>query len=178
MPRFGAATPWRGGVVRAVSRLRWKKRCAAWRTVKQIGDPMQIPLRLAALSVCLTLVSSATVLLIGGRAAAGAPSRQVADVDWSAIQDALGRPGTMMGGDVFRIGMPRTDLKVTVNGVPVQAGFALGSYAAFKQLADGAMVMGDLVLLDEEVNPVMSGLFDNGFEASGLHNHLNTMSNS
>ena len=137
---------------------------------------MQIPLRRAALSVCVTIVSSATVLLIGGGAAAGAPLRQVADVDWSAVQDALGRPGTMMAGDVFRIGMPRTDLKVTVNGVPVQAGFALGSYAAFKQLTDGAMVMGDLVLLDEEVNPVMSGLFDNGFEASGLHNHLNTMS--
>ena len=82
----------------------------------------------------------------------------------------------MMAGDVFRIGMPRTDLKVTVNGVPVQAGFALGSYAAFKQLDDGAMVMGDLVLLDEEVPAVMSGLFDNGFEVSGLHNHLNQMS--
>jgi hypothetical protein len=137
---------------------------------------MKIPLRRAALSVCVTIASTATVLLIGGGAAAGAPSRQVADVDWSAVQDALGRPGTMMAGDVYRIGMPRTDLKVTVNGVPVQAGFALGSYAAFKQIADGAIVMGDLVLLDEEVNPVMSGLFDNGFEASGLHNHLNTMS--
>src|SRR5258708_27396197 len=82
----------------------------------------------------------------------------------------------MMPGDVFRIGMPRAALKVTVNGVPVQAGFALGSYAAFKQFDTGAMVMGDLVLLDEEVNPVMSGLFDNGFEISGLHNHLNNMS--
>src|SRR5437016_11234110 len=137
---------------------------------------MRIAHRRVAISVCVMLVSVATVLVAGGGAAAGAPARQVADVDWSAVQDALGRPGTMMAGDVFRIGMPRTDLKVTVNGVPVQAGFALGSYAAFKQLADGAMVMGDLVLLDEEVNPVMSGLFDNGFEASGLHNHLNTMS--
>src|SRR5438105_9341841 len=136
---------------------------------------MQISLRRAALSVCVTIVSSATVLLIGGGAAAGAPSRQIADVDWSAVQDALGRPGTMMAGDVFRIGMPRTDLKVTVNGVPVQAGFALGSYAAFKQLADGAMVMGDLVLLDEEVQPVMSGLFNSGFEVTAQHNHLNNM---
>src|SRR5205807_8311804 len=132
--------------------------------------------RRVAISVRVMLVSVATVLVAGGGAAAGAPARQVADVDWSAIQDALGRPGTMMAGDVFRSGMRRTGLKVTVNGVPVQAGFARGSYAAFKQLADGAMVMGDLVLLDEEVNPVMSGLFDNGFEASGLHNHLNTMS--
>jgi hypothetical protein len=81
----------------------------------------------------------------------------------------------MMPGDVFRIGMPRTDLKVTVNGVPVQAGFALGSYAAFKQYDDGTMVMGDLVLLDEEVNGVMQGLFDEGFEVSALHNHLLNM---
>src|SRR5207237_89017 len=56
-----------------------------------------------------------------------------------------------------------------------EAWVALGSYAAFKQLDVEEMVMGDLVLLDEEVNPVMSGLFDNGFEISGLHNHLNNM---
>jgi Domain of Unknown Function (DUF1259) len=136
---------------------------------------MKVRLQRIALSVCVMLVSVAAVLGTGG-AAAGAPSTQVADVDWTAVQDALGRPGTMMPGDVFRIGMPRSDLKVTVNGVPVQAGFALGSYAAFKQMDAEAMVMGDLVLLDEEVNPVMSGLFDNGFEISGLHNHLNNMS--
>src|SRR5882762_7227620 len=94
---------------------------------------MKIRLQRTATSVCVLLVAVATVLVAGGGAAAGAPSRQVADVDWSAVQDALGRPGTMMPGDVFRIGMPRTDLKVTVNGIPVQAGFALGSYAAFKQ---------------------------------------------
>jgi hypothetical protein len=82
----------------------------------------------------------------------------------------------MMPGDVFRIGMPRSDLKVTVNGIPVQAGFALGSYAAFKQYDDGTMVMGDLVLLDEEVNGVMQGLFDQGFEVSALHNHPLNMS--
>jgi hypothetical protein len=136
---------------------------------------MKTRLQRLAISISVLLVSLAAVLVTGG-AAAGAPARQVADVDWAAVQDAVGRPGTMMPGDVFRIGMPRTDLKVTVNGVPVQAGFALGSYAAFKQLDDQAMVMGDLVLLDEEVNPVMSALFDNGFEVSGLHNHLNQIS--
>ncbi len=82
----------------------------------------------------------------------------------------------MMPGDVFRIGMPRTDLKVTVEDVPVQAGFALVSYAAFKQYDDGTMVMGDLVLLDQEVNGVLSGLFDHGFRVTALHNHLNNMS--
>jgi hypothetical protein len=136
---------------------------------------MHIRLHRTALATCVMLGSIATVLAAGTGAVAGAPSRQ-ADVDWTAVQTALGRPGTMMPGDVFRVGMPRTDLKVTVEGVPVQAGFALGAYAAFKQFDDGTMVMGDLVLLDEEVNGVMSGLFDNGFDVSALHNHLNSVS--
>jgi hypothetical protein len=58
-------------------------------------------------------------LVLGGGAAFGAPARQAADVDWNAVQDALGRSGRMMPGDVFRVGMARTDLKVTVNGVAV-----------------------------------------------------------
>jgi len=72
--------------------------------------------------------------------------------------------------------MPRTDLTVTVKGVPVKAGFALGSYAAFKQIGDHAMVMGDLVLLDQEIPAVMSGLFAGGLEVTAVHNHLNEMS--
>ena len=133
---------------------------------------MLVRVRRTTISISVLLLSVATVL--GGGAAFGAPARQ-GDIDWTAVQDALGRPGTMMPGDVFRIGMARSDLKVTVNGVPVMAGFALGSYAAFKQFDDGTMVMGDLVLLDEEVNPVMQNLFDQGFEVSALHNHLNIM---
>jgi hypothetical protein len=136
---------------------------------------MKLPFRRTVLVGSMLLSSVSMVLVAGGGAAIGAPSRQAADVDWSAVQDAVGRPGTMMPGDVYRIGIPRTDLKVTVEGVPVQAGFALGSYAAFKQFDDGTMVMGDLVLLDEEVNGVMSGLFDQGFEVTALHNHLNNM---
>src|SRR2546422_869270 len=72
--------------------------------------------------------------------------------------------------------MPRTDLNVTVKGVPVKAGFALGSYAAFKQIGDHVMVMGDLVLLDQEIPAVMSGLFAGGLEVTAVHNHLNEMS--
>src|ERR1051326_9111128 len=136
---------------------------------------MNSRLQRSGILLCVMLVSVATVLVSGGSAAIGAPARQ-SDVDWNAVQDALGRPGTMMPADVFRVGIPRSDLKVTVNGVPVQAGLALGSYAAFKQYADGTMVMGDLVLLDEEVNGVMQGLFDQGFEVSALHNHLLNMS--
>ena len=128
---------------------------------------MKLPIQRAAILSSVTFASVALVLLAGGSAAVSAPARQP-DVDWNAVQDALGRSGTMMPGDVFRIGMPRTDLKVTVNDVPVQAGFALGSYAAFKQFDDGAMVMGDLVLLDTEVNAVMQGLFDQGFQVTAL----------
>ena len=104
-----------------------------------------------------------------------APARP-ADPDWKAVEPALGKAGQLQPGDVFRIGMPRTDLAVTVKGVPVKAGFALGSYAAFKQVGDQAMVMGDLVLLDEEVPAVMSGLFAGGLEVTAVHNHLNEMS--
>ena len=111
------------------------------------------------------------VALIGRPAAAPAASP-----DWKAVEQALGKSGQLQAGDVFRVGMPRTDLNVTVRGVPVKAGFALGSYAAFKQEGDHAMVMGDLVLLDAEVPAVMSGLFGNGLDVTAVHNHLNEMS--
>src|SRR5438132_7899316 len=98
------------------------------------------------------------------------------DPDWKAVEQALGKSGQIQPGDVFRIGMPRTDLAVTVRGVPVKAGFALGSYAAFKQVGDQTMVMGDLVLLDQEVPAVMSGLLSRGLDVTAVHNHLNEMS--
>lgn len=102
--------------------------------------------------------------------------QQQTDIDWSAVEQALGKAGTMMPGNVFRIGMPRSDLNVAVEGVPVKANFALGSYAAFKPMDGGGgmvMVMGDLVLRDEEVPGVMTDLFGNGLQVTALHNHLN-----
>ncbi len=99
-----------------------------------------------------------------------------AEPDWRAVEQALGKTGQLQPGDVLRIGMPRSDLTVTVKGVPVKAGFALGSYAAFKQMGDQVMVMGDLVLLDQEVPTVMSGLFAGGLEVTAVHNHLNEIS--
>ena len=110
-------------------------------------------------------------VIIAGPGLAGA-----VDPDWKAVEQALGKSGQLQTGDVFRIGMPRTDLTVTVKGVPVKAPFALGSYAAFKQIGSQVMVMGDLVLLDQEVPPVMSGLFAGGLEVTAVHNHLNEMS--
>ncbi len=116
------------------------------------------------------------VLLTFAVVTATSASALAPDPDWKAVEQALGKLGQMLPGDVFRIGMPRTDLTVTVKGVPVKAGFALGSYAAFKQEGDRAMVMGDLVLLDQEVPAVMSGLLNGGLEVTAVHNHLNEMS--
>src|SRR2546428_1381784 len=107
----------------------------------------------------------------------GGPELALAsEPDWKAVEAALGKPGQTQPGGVFRVGMPRTDLTVTVRSVPVKAGFALGSYAAFKPVGDQAMVMGDLVLLDQEVPAVMGGLFRGGLQVTAVHNHLNDMS--
>jgi uncharacterized protein DUF1259 len=91
--------------------------------------------------------------------------------DWKPVETAMGRPGTMMG-DVIRFGMPRKDLHVMVAGTAVKPGLALGSWVAFKSTEKGAMVMGDLVLTEDEVQPVMKKLQDGGIAISALHNHL------
>ena len=91
--------------------------------------------------------------------------------DASKIDKALGRSGQKMGA-VYKVGFPRTDLHVTLEGVTIKPGLALGSWAAFAGSDDQAMVMGDLVLLQSEVNPVMARLREKGFEITALHNHL------
>ncbi|HZR30928.1 MAG TPA: DUF1259 domain-containing protein [Terriglobales bacterium] len=92
--------------------------------------------------------------------------------DWKPVEDAMGRSGKLQPGDVFKFGMPRKDLQVTVNGVQVKPGLALGSWAAFKKMGEEAMVMGDLVLTTDEVEPVMLKLQQEGIEQTALHNHL------
>src|SRR5207244_2928141 len=132
-----------------------------------------------AYAVCMEVAlmprAYATVL-IGCLILAVAGVAGAAETDWKAVEQALGKTGQLQAGDVFRVGMPRTDLAVTVKGVRVRPGFALGSYAAFAQVGDRAMVMGDLVLLDQEVPAVMSGLLNGGLEVTAVHNHLNEMS--
>jgi Domain of Unknown Function (DUF1259) len=117
-----------------------------------------------------------TVLAILGALALGGAAQPASDAEWKAVEQALGKSGQLMPGDVFRVAMPRTDLKVTVQGVEVKPGFALGSYAAFKKTDHDAMVMGDLVLLDEEVQNVMARLFARRLAVTAIHNHLNEMS--
>src|SRR5215469_13042461 len=91
---------------------------------------------------------------------------------WKDVETAIGRPGQAQPGDVIRFGLPRKDLHVTLDGVDLKAGFALGSWVAFKRDGANAMVMGDLVLTPDEVEPVMLKLQQGGVEQTALHNHL------
>jgi hypothetical protein len=96
-----------------------------------------------------------------------------ADDDWQArVGEALGKTGSAMPGGIYRVGLPRTDLKVTLDGVELKAGFALGSYLAFEKMGDSGMVMCDLVLTMDEVSPVMKKLIEGGIGVTALHNHL------
>src|SRR5215831_2293302 len=91
---------------------------------------------------------------------------------WKAVDDAMGRPGQDQPSGDHKYAMPRSDLKVTANGVAIKAGFALGSWADFSTMAGHTDVMGDLVLTEDEIGPVMQKLMDSGIEISALHNHL------
>jgi biotin operon repressor len=95
-----------------------------------------------------------------------------ADRDWSDVGKALGKEGAMQPGGVYRVALPRTDLKVTLDGVSIKPGFALGGWLAFAPMGDQAMVMGDLVMTQDEINPVMKKLEESGIEITALHNHL------
>jgi hypothetical protein len=104
--------------------------------------------------------------------AAVATSASAWAADWTKVADALGKSGTEMPGGVYRVGLPRTDLHVTLDGVQIKPTLALGSWLAFQTMGDQAMVMGDLVLTEAEVNPVMKKLTESGIEITALHNHL------
>jgi Domain of Unknown Function (DUF1259) len=105
---------------------------------------------------------------------AAAPSAAfAADDGWQAqVGQALGKTGSAAPGGVYRVGLPRTDLKVTLDGVALRAGFALGGWLAFEKMGDQGMVMGDLVLTMDEVTPVMTKLAAGGIDVTALHNHL------
>jgi hypothetical protein len=110
-----------------------------------------------------------TAVLCGAIFAATAAYAQ--EVDWKKVDEALGRSGAV-SGDVHRYGFPRTDLTVTLEGVTLKPAFALGGWAAFKPMHGGAMLMGDIVLLETEINPVMAKAIANGLEITAVHNHL------
>ena len=93
------------------------------------------------------------------------------EIDWQKIDATLGRKPAV-AGDVHRCGFPRTDLTVTLDGVTIKPAFALGGWVAFKPAHGGGMVMGDLVLLETEINPVMTKLIEGGLDITAVHNHL------
>jgi len=93
-------------------------------------------------------------------------------VNWTAVDQALGRSGAPQPGDVYKFGLPRSDLTVTVDRIQLKPALALGSWVAFKSTSSGAVVMGDLVLRDDEVEPVMAKLAQGGLEVTALHHHV------
>jgi Domain of Unknown Function (DUF1259) len=97
---------------------------------------------------------------------------QAQEIDWKKVDEAIGRSAAAVSDDVHRYGFPRSDLTVTLDGVTIRPTLALGGWTAFKPAHGGAMVMGDLVLLDTEINPVMAKLIENGIEITAVHNHV------
>jgi Co/Zn/Cd efflux system component len=125
--------------------------------------------RLACIGVALAVSLANVVALAQG---AGSSSSNQDTSAWKVVEDAMGRAGQIQSGDVIKFSMPRKDLHVVLDGVSIKPGLALGSWAAFKRDGGDAMVMGDLVLTEDEVEPVMMKLQEGGIHESAVHNHL------
>jgi hypothetical protein len=93
-------------------------------------------------------------------------------LDTNKIAEASGAKATLAPDGVVRIAWPRTDVAVSVDGMPLKPFAGLGSWAAFTAAPHGAMVMGDTVVFQDEVNPAMDAAFANGLEVTALHNHF------
>ena len=117
------------------------------------------------MSIRLSSIVAVAALSVATAAAA-------ADPDWTAVGQALGKAGAAQPGGIYRVALPRSDLHVTLDGVALKPGFALGGWLAFAPEGQSAMVMGDLVLTQDEVGPVMRSLEAHGIEITALHNHL------
>src|SRR3954469_23287487 len=96
---------------------------------------------------------------------------KAAEIDWKNVDAALGKTAAVTG-EVHRYGLPRSDLHVTLDGVAIKPALALGGWVAFAPAHGEAMVMGDLVLLDTEITPVMTKLLENGLDITAIHNHI------
>jgi hypothetical protein len=114
---------------------------------------------------------SIITLVLGATSLAFATAASAQEIDWKKVDAALGRSGAV-AGDVHRYGFPRSDLQVTLEGVTIKPALALGGWVAFKPMHGGAMIMGDLVVLESEVNPVMAKLLAGGVDVTAVHNHL------
>jgi hypothetical protein len=110
-------------------------------------------------------------MLVAGAIVASATTAGAQDIDWQKVDAALGRKSNITA-DVHRYGFPRSDLTVTLDGVTIKPALALGGWVSLKPMRGEVMVMGDLVLLETEVNPVMAKLIANGIDITAVHNHL------
>jgi Domain of Unknown Function (DUF1259) len=136
-------------------------------------DTMRIKLKLCVSMLAMSIATNAPAQTIDWRIFAKpfVSAAHAQDINWQQVDDVLGRKPAV-AGDVHRYGFPRTDLTVTLDGVTIKPALALGGWVAFKPAHGGAMVMGDLVLLDSEINPVMAKMIANGLEITAVHNHL------
>ena len=115
------------------------------------------------------IIAAASVLAVPAIASTAAAQREV---DWKAVEAAIGRPGVAQPGDVYRFNFPRGDMRVTAAGVSIKPAFALGGWVAMRATSDGVVAMGDLVLADDELNPVIAKLQAGGVEQTAIHHHL------
>ncbi|MET3907285.1 hypothetical protein ABID59_001616 [Bradyrhizobium sp. S3.3.6] len=122
-------------------------------------------------TTCHAAILLAAVMGPASLAAQFIAPAQAEDINWQAIDQTLGRKAAV-SDDVHRYGFPRNDLSVTLDGVAIKPALALGGWVAFKPAHGGAMVMGDLVLLETEINPVMAKMIASGLEITAVHNHL------
>ena len=102
---------------------------------------------------------------------AAAPQAHASEIDWTKVDAALGKTASVQG-EVHRYGIPRTDLQVTLDGVTIKPSLALGGWLGFEPMSGGALVMGDLVLTEPEIESVMTKLLASGIDVTALHNHL------
>jgi hypothetical protein len=117
------------------------------------------------------VTASLLVCATAARATAQKPE-QASTADWKPVDQAMGRPGKAQPGDVYKYGFPRSDLQVRISDVTLKPALALGGWVAFKRMGRDAMAMGDLVLLESEVAPVMTKLQEMAVTQTALHNHL------
>jgi hypothetical protein len=111
-------------------------------------------------------------LLAALAACAGAVSVHAAEIDWTKVDEAIGKNGADQATGVHKFSFPRSDLSVTVDGVSIKPALALGGWVAFQPTDSGAMFMGDLVLIDTEISPVMQRLIAGDIQITAVHNHL------
>src|SRR2546423_5563667 len=118
-------------------------------------------------------MTSLTGVALGVLSASAVCQQPSAPAAWASVEAALGRKGTLQPENVLKFSFPRSDLWVNVAGVTLKPALALGGWVAFKQVGAGqAMAMGDLVLTEDEVSPVIRALQAGGVEQTALHNHV------